>query len=89
MKKASNLQSDPDGLGLYDLSNGVRGKYAGSTGPESKVIVYGKPYQGRSYLVYRVPITRLRSDSHMRMRLNGGSILFSEDLMAQSAQSDA
>lgn len=43
MKKENKIYIDPDMLGEYDLSNGVRGKYARTTGPKSKVVVHDQP----------------------------------------------
>ncbi|HET9495626.1 MAG TPA: hypothetical protein VFR15_15440 [Chloroflexia bacterium] len=43
MKKVSKIHEEPEKLGKYDLSKGVRGKYAGRVGPETEVIVRNKP----------------------------------------------
>jgi hypothetical protein len=43
MKKASKIHEEPEQLGKYDLSKGVRGKYAGRVGPETEVVVQNKP----------------------------------------------
>lgn len=39
MSQEANSESDPDMLDEYDLSNGVRGKYAGRFAHGSNVIV--------------------------------------------------
>ena len=54
-KKVSNIQADPDGLGQYDLSAGVRGKYAHRVGRQGQVIVHGKP--SNNEVVHKEPIT--------------------------------
>lgn len=39
MKKEPNIHTDPDGLGEYDLSNGVRGKYAARYAAGTNIVV--------------------------------------------------
>src|SRR5437867_10328835 len=71
MKKEPKLHIDPDMLGEYDLSNGVRGKYANHIGPQSKVIIDGKPgIRPQSPFLSKL-IRRLRNN--LARRLNKGS----------------
>ena len=39
MKKEPDIHADPDGLGEYDLSKGVRGKYAARYAAGTNIVV--------------------------------------------------
>jgi uncharacterized protein (UPF0147 family) len=52
MKKEPKIQIDPDMLGEYDLNNGVRGKYANGTGPDSRVVIHGQPSMRELFPAY-------------------------------------
>lgn len=39
MKKEPEIHADPDGLGEYDLSKGVRGKYAARYAAGTNIVV--------------------------------------------------
>jgi hypothetical protein len=71
MKKEAKLHIDPDMLGEYDLSNGVRGKYANRTGLQSKVIIHGKPSLGPQIPFVNKVVRRLWNS--LARRLNKGS----------------
>ena len=85
MKKVSKIQRDHDGLGMYDLSNGIRGKYAGRVSPQSRIVIHGKPH-----VAYRVSATKLRSSSRNSMEKHflDSLDLFPEDFMPQRDQPD-